>query len=106
MSKIKRRIPSKKLEGEKLTALEMGRAKMEQMRADGIEIKQRNPREVWEDDKKSLRKSINAKCYDCCGTELHRSRIKFCNIVDCELWLVRPYSKGITSDQCLSYVEP
>ncbi len=102
MKKIKKRL--KKNSGK--TPLELAWEKKRQQKEDGIIVKSKNPREAWEDGKqKSLRKSINAKCFDCCGEELYRNRIKFCNIIDCELWHVRPYSKGITKDQCLEYTE-
>ena len=47
---------------------------------------------------KSLRKAINAKCWDCCGGGLTQSESKgvrkeiaLCTITDCSLWNFRPY---------------
>lgn len=39
--------------------------------------------------KKSLLKSIRAKCLDCCG--YHHSEVRLCNIKECSLW---PYRMG------------
>ena len=42
---------------------------------------------------KSLRKSVNAKCIDCCG--FIKSEIALCEAYTCPLWEVRPYqAKG------------
>lgn len=73
-------------------------------REQGIPL-QRNPVERWKCNKASLRLSINSFCYDCCGGENHANRIRYCNVFDCYLWYVRPYSKDITREQCLAYVE-
>lgn len=86
-------------------ALEKARAKRIEKKESGEEEKKRNLREVWEDDKVSLRKSVNAKCFDCCGEENPRNRIRFCTIFNCPLWHVRPYSSGITEEQCRAYTE-
>ena len=54
----------------------------------------KNPLEKWEEDKKSLRKSCNAMCYQCMGGDMGdnvRKEIKDCSSKDCALWHVRPY---------------
>ena len=67
----------------------------------------RNPLEKLQDNPTSLRLAINANCFDCGGGEEPnwRNRIKFCQILNCPLHKVRPYSKGITDDDCLEWVE-
>lgn len=59
----------------------------------------------WLKNKTSIRKSVNAKCYDCVCGEQHAKRIRFCCIFKCPLWYVRPYRKGITQDMCLEHDE-
>ena len=99
----------KKSDTGNLTGLEKARAARDANRKAaleaGIEIKRRNPREIWEEDKTSIRKSVNAKCFDCNGEELYKNRTRYCNVFDCPLWHVRPYSKGITKKDCLEYKE-
>ena len=54
----------------------------------------KNPLEKWEEDKKSLRKSCNAMCYQCMGGDMGdnvKKEIKDCSSKDCALWHVRPY---------------
>lgn len=51
--------------------------------------KQRNPTEQWEDNPTSLRKSINAYCYDCGGFNINEVRL--CPAKKCPLWKIRPY---------------
>lgn len=54
----------------------------------------KNPLEKWEEDKKSLRKSCNAMCWQCMGGDMGdnvRKEIKDCSSKDCALWHVRPY---------------
>lgn len=67
--------------------------------------KKLNPRERWEKKPTSLRVSVNAKCYECCGEEGYIRRIRYCQIFDCPLWYVRPYSKGISKEECTDYNE-
>lgn len=55
---------------------------------------QKNPREKWELDKTSLRKSVNAQCFQCmggCKGDNAIKEIKECSSYDCSLWHVRPY---------------
>ena len=53
------------------------------------EVKQKTPTEKWEENKKSLRLSINAMCYECLG--FVKTDIKTCPAVNCPLYHVRPY---------------
>lgn len=89
----------------KLTALEAARAARKAKRDSGEADVRRNPEEVWLDDPTSLRKSINAKCYQCNGDENYRNRARYCIIFTCALWPNRPYGKGISKEQCTAYRE-
>jgi len=60
-------------------------------RASGIKVTKRTPVEVWQEDKTSLRKSINAKCFDCCCGDVNE--VKNCTVQVCPLWFVRPGAK-------------
>ena len=54
----------------------------------------KTPLQKWEEDKGSLRKSVNAMCYACMGGDMGdnvKKEIKECSSKDCALWLVRPY---------------
>lgn len=86
-------------------ALAAARAARQAKRDSGEADVRRNPEEVWLDDPASLRKSINAKCYQCNGDENYRNRARYCIIFTCALWPNRPYGKGITQDQCIEYRE-
>jgi len=88
-----------------INALELAREVKRKNRESGIIDVKKNPKQVWELEKTSMRKAINANCYDCIGAENHIKRIRFCNIINCPFWLLRPYSKGITQEQCLQWVE-
>jgi len=70
-------------------------AKARQTKADrkaqGIKSFKRTPIQVWEEDKLSLRKSINAKCYDCCCND--KDQVANCTAKSCPLWAVRPYQE-------------
>lgn len=87
------------------SALEIARQKKREMVANGIADVRKNPLEKWEENKLSIRNSVNAKCYQCNGEENYRNRARFCNVFDCALWHIRPYGKGITKQQCLDYRE-
>jgi len=54
----------------RMTALEAARNKMAEMREQGIVIQKRDPYQIAAADPKSLRKAINAKCWDCQGSAL------------------------------------
>lgn len=52
-------------------------------------------------NKSSLRKAVNAKCWDCCGGGLTfkeskgvRVEIKNCQVTDCSLFNFRPYKNN------------
>ena len=64
----------------------------------------------------SLRKSINAKCRDCCYDELAVGsaavQVELCESVDCPLWMVRPvrsaripYSAAVLAEYSLTAKE-
>lgn len=57
----------------------------------GIKLTKRTPIQIWEEDKLSLRKSINAKCFDCSNRQTEE--VKNCSVTSCPLWLVRPYQE-------------
>jgi hypothetical protein len=72
---------------------------------EGIVEVRKTPVERWELEKTSIRRSVNAKCYQCNGEENYVNRARFCNVFDCALWFVRPFGKGITQEQCRNYIE-
>ena len=48
----------------------------------------------WEENKKSLRNSVNYMCWECLGGDEGdnvKKEIKDCSSKDCALWHVRPY---------------
>lgn len=54
----------------------------------------KNPLEKWEEDKKSLRKSVSAQCFNCMGGvdgDNVIGEIRKCSSKVCTLWHVRPY---------------
>ena len=54
----------------------------------------KTPLQKWEEDKTSLRKSLNYMCWQCFGGDEGdnvKKEIKECSSKDCALWLVRPY---------------
>lgn len=54
----------------------------------------KNPKEKWEDNKTSLRLSINAMCFGCMGGtqgDSATTEIRNCTSHNCPLYLVRPY---------------
>ena len=61
--------------------------------ANGEIIKEnKTPKQKWEDDKKSLRKSINYFCVSCMGNERGvNNDIRNCTAKNCALYEVRPY---------------
>lgn len=75
-------------------ALAAARAKRAEMKAMGLRTVVLNPLEKSRLDPTSLRKSIDAKCWDCvCGDAdpAPRHRIRDCRCVDCPLYAVRPF---------------
>lgn len=73
-----------------LTALELGRAKLKQARENGT-VERRTPTQIWESNKKSLRGSINEKCWNCSNGST--MEITNCPVTLCGLWHVRPYQR-------------
>ena len=63
--------------------------------ASGEIIKEsKTPKQKWEDDKKSLRKSINYMCVMCMGNERGvNNDIRNCTAKNCALYEVRPYQQ-------------
>ena len=55
------------------------------------EIVRKNPLEKLQENPKSLRLAINAKCWDC--SNFQREEIANCHLTKCGLWHVRPYQK-------------
>lgn len=58
------------------------------------------PIERSNQDPKSLRKAVNAKCYHCVGEHYDPNpvgRIRECEVESCPLWKVRPYQNGSES---------
>lgn len=54
----------------------------------------KTPKEKWEDNKTSLRASVNYMCWQCFGGDDGdnvKKEIKECSAKDCALWNVRPY---------------
>lgn len=57
-----------------------------------IEKEHKTPKQKWEEDKKSLRKSINYMCVQCMGNESGvNNDIRNCTAKNCPLYEVRPY---------------
>lgn len=69
--------------------LQKARDTKARMKEQGIKVTKRTLVQIWEEDKTSLRKSINAKCWDCCHGD--KESIMHCTIKACPLWYVRPY---------------
>lgn len=59
-------------------------------RSEGKAVR-KDPIKIWEIDKDSLRKSINAYCYTCSNKQTEE--IKHCTLVNCPLYQVRPYQE-------------
>lgn len=54
----------------------------------------KNPKQKWEEDKTSLRKAVNAQCWNCMGGDDGDNvigEIRKCSSKVCTLWYVRPY---------------
>ena len=77
-------------------ALEAARAKVAQMKKEGIKIETLDPISKAAADPTSLRKAINGKCYECCGAGadgevITKRQVATCAIVKCPLHPVRPW---------------
>ena len=61
--------------------------------------KEYDPMKRWEANPTSLRRSIDAKCWDCQGRDADpapRWRIGNCEQPDCPLYNVRPYQSNLS----------
>jgi hypothetical protein len=75
--------------------LEKARIRQRELREAG-KLRVLNPLERAAQDPKSMRKAVNAKCYDCQGGDADygvRERIRSCDVVRCPLNPVRPYQR-------------
>lgn len=75
-------------------ALRLAREKLEQMRADGIEIQRLTPTEKALAEPPSYPRNIRAMCYECLGGEdctNIRDQIAYCTAWACALWHRRPH---------------
>ncbi len=50
-----------------------------------------NPIDVAKNDPKSLRKAINANCYECSGSD--RTEVSKCTVKNCSFYEVRPWAE-------------
>ena len=105
MKIIKRNKKIEKTENTEKSPLDFARERKQEMLDQGIVFKHKTPIESLALNPTSLRKAINAMCYDCNGGELYHQRTRYCTIFTCPLWAVRPYSKKITKQQCLDHKE-
>jgi hypothetical protein len=78
------------------TALEKARQARKTMQEAGIPVKVKNPLEKLADKPQSLRRAIDAKCYQCEGEDADPAvkwRIGNCLCADCALYAVRPHQR-------------
>lgn len=77
----------------KIEKLTQGRLKyQEKLRNGEIDpTKRTNPRERWLKNKRSLRASVDAFCFECVGDKIEE--VRHCTAVDCPLYYVRPYQE-------------
>ena len=54
-------------------------------------LKLRNPMQIAFDNPRSLRKAVDALCWDCSGQT--KVEVRKCVVEDCPLWSHRPYTK-------------
>jgi hypothetical protein len=74
--------------------LALARKKRAEMAQRGEKIVRRNPLEKLAEKPGSLRRAINARCYQCESEDLDpavRWRIGNCLATGCALWAVRPF---------------
>lgn len=62
---------------------------LKKLKAGEVSIK--NPKDRWSENKKSLRASIDAFCFECIGESI--PEIRECTAKNCPLYVVRPYQK-------------
>lgn len=76
------------------SALEFARLRRAEMAARGEQVVRLNPREKAEQNPRSLRAAITAKCYECVGEDSDpgwRAVIRDCTSYTCPLRVLRPY---------------
>lgn len=61
------------------------------------ERKTKSPMDRWQENPKSLRKSIDACCYECGGFNINE--VRNCPVVKCPLWQVRPYQNKLNNEE-------
>lgn len=77
-------------------ALKLAREKLDQMKADGIEVQRLTPTEKALADPASRPKAIRAACHECLGGEdctNIRDEIAFCTAWSCALWHRRSHQQ-------------
>lgn len=80
----------------KTIGLQKAREKLDQMRAEGIEVARLTPTEKALADPGSRHKAIRAACYECLGGSdcpNVRHEIAYCTGWDCALWHLRPHQQ-------------
>ena len=78
------------IETKTLSALEVYKEKVRNGEIEPIVSK--SPKEKWEENKTSLRKSVTWFCMQCMGNESSvRADIRECTAKDCALYEVRPF---------------
>jgi hypothetical protein len=76
--------------------LELARQKRAEMAARGEKIVLKNPLEKLAEKPDSLRRAINARCYQCESEDADpgvKWRIGNCRATGCALWSVRPFQR-------------
>lgn len=76
-------------ENKKSKAVEAMLAARVSRKEKGLKTIKRNRLEMWEDNKFSLRKSVDAKCFDCSCQQVEE--VRHCTVTSCPLWYVRPF---------------
>ena len=66
-------------------------------------IERLNPHQRALKNPTSLRKAVDAKCWECNGGDNWINRTKYCNIIDCPLWHVRKNVGKVTKEECLNF---
>ena len=77
-----------------MNGLEKAQQRIREMREAGIEPERLDPMQKASRNPQSLRKAIDAKCWDCQGQDADpgvKWRVGNCQILDCPLHPVRPW---------------